>query len=218
VIYNCDKCRWETCNPEEVKELLEKRKLIKAVQLMASFFAEEVKCRPLTHAQHDRLIKRLKKLSKILERVWIWDRTYEPNRAIMLFRSQSEKLVKFTEILEAFSKEVKRERLWILEFIYPWLQNTIDEIMSLSVVWMLKGTYYSKAFVKYDFYCRSGLHEVREWISLHVSDKKRYYTKSLTLEELQQILNKAIERREWRKWHEPNEEDLWCMNRVLEVV
>ena len=149
---------------------------------------------------HDRFIARLEKLARILEEIYILEHTDTEIRPIFLFRRQSENLRNFARILKAYKDEVKRKRLYILEFIYPHLHKTLLDVLMLRIMWKLKGTYYNKAHIVYEIYCNEFSHEVREWVSFHISTEKSYYTRSIPFFTLENILKKAIKRRENRRW------------------
>jgi len=200
IVYDPEKRRWETGTPEVLKALLEQRERIKAVMLLTSYFIEEVRERPTTHYTHDRFIARLNKLSKILDEIYILKHTDIEIRPIFLFSRQTKNLKNFVTILTAYKDEVKRKRLAILEFIYPFLYKTLSEVLSLRVLWYLKGTYYNRAYIEYEIYCNEYTHEVREWIHYHISTKRGYYTKSISFPVFENIVKKAIERKEAKNY------------------
>jgi len=176
-----------TSDVRDVYELLRNKDVIYSIQLMASYLLTEIRW-PTNHKEHDRIIIRLNKLTRIME-------LYAPS----IFKREINHLRNMVFVLESFKDDIKRRRLFVLKFIYPHISKAIRNICMKEFLWQNRSRHSS-----IDYFI-----SVYVWpIGSDAPPEKRfsvssYYpsyddwkgTRGLEPEQFEEIVNKVIKRR-----------------------
>ena len=114
---------------------------VEVVQDLAWLLYHELREIPGTHAEHDRLIRRVSKFARYLREVVVPDYDYGEVRSFEVFRWSREVLERCARIMSHYKGSIKRERERILRFIYPWMARALDYVSSVSFYYEYRPRY-----------------------------------------------------------------------------
>ena len=192
IVYDVDKRCWNTYYFEDMRKILELREKLRAVMLLTAYFHEELQQQPCTHYEHDRLIRKLRKLANLLEKIHIFKEEFGKNRPVIFYWREIRDLRNFAEILNAYRDCVKRERLYVLRFIYPHIMATIEKTLEFKVEFILGNN----AKFEYHLWVNPYAKEVHEWVYFELRHKGCWRGERKELRDLELILNKMEERKQ----------------------